>query len=71
MFVSMAWVLQNERSGGWWHPQSPQGTTFNHIEFAYRFDDRDEAERTAERLNGLVVHGGEVRRNDGWRVVED
>jgi hypothetical protein len=31
----------------------------------------DEAELTAKRLNGMVVHGGEVRRNDGWRVVED
>jgi hypothetical protein len=43
----------------------------NHIELAHRFEDRGEAEQTAERLNGIVIHGGEVVRNDGWIVVED
>jgi hypothetical protein len=66
----MAWVLQNERFGGWWHPQSPQGTTLNHIDLAYRFDDQDEAEQKAAELNAMVIHGGEVVRNDGWVVVE-
>jgi hypothetical protein len=61
----------DDRSGGWWHPQSPLGTTLNHIELAHRFEDRDEAEQTAERLNGIVIHGGQVVRNDGWIVVED
>jgi hypothetical protein len=28
--------------------------TLNHIELAYRFDDQDEAEQTAERLNVMV-----------------
>jgi uncharacterized membrane protein len=67
----MAWLLQNEHSGGWWHPQSPQGTTLNDLDLAYRFDDQVEAEQTAERLNAMTIHGGEVVRNDGWYVVED
>jgi hypothetical protein len=68
----MARVLQNERSGGWWHPQSPQGTTLNHIELAYRFDDRDQAERLAAELNerDRRPEYGELGRDD-WIVVED
>jgi hypothetical protein len=56
----MAWVLRNERSGGYWHPDSLQGVTLNRAERAYRFEDRGEAERTADRLNGTLIHGGEA-----------
>jgi hypothetical protein len=64
-------VLQNERGGGYWHPDALQGVTLNRAERAYRFEDLDEAERTATRLNGTLIHGGEAVFNDGWFVVED
>jgi hypothetical protein len=66
----MAWVLRNERNGGYWHPDSLQGVTLNRAERAYRFSNRDEAEQVATRLNGTVIHGGEAVFNDGWTVVE-
>jgi hypothetical protein len=66
----MAWVLRNERSGGYWHPSLRQGATLNCLEHAYRFESRDEAEHTAARLNGTVIHGGAAVYNDGWTVVE-
>jgi hypothetical protein len=68
----MAWVLRNERSGGWWHPRAPQGTTLNHIELAYRFDYRDEAEQAAAGLNDRDRRPeyGELGHDD-WIVVEN
>jgi hypothetical protein len=66
----MAWVLQNERGGGYWHPDSPQGVTLNRAERAYRFEERDEAEQVADRLNGTMIRGGEAVFNDGWVVIE-
>jgi hypothetical protein len=66
----MAWVLQNERGGGYWHPDSPQGVALNRAERAYRFEDRDEAEQVADRLNGTMIRGGEAVFNDGWVVIE-
>lgn len=66
----MAWVLQNERSGGYWHPDALRGVTLNRPERAYRFEDRDEAEQVVDRLNGTLIHGGEAVFNDGWIVVE-
>jgi len=65
----MSWVLQNERSGGYWHPDSPQGVSLNRAELAYRFSDRSEAERMAAHLNGTVIHGGAAVFDDGWTVV--
>jgi hypothetical protein len=62
--------VQNERSGGYWHPDSLQGVTINRAERAYRFSDRDEAEQTAARLNGTVIRGGAAVYDDGWTVVE-
>jgi hypothetical protein len=66
----MAWVLRNERSGGYWHPDTLQGVSLNRPEGAYWFEDRHEAEQVAARLNGTVIHGGEAVYNDGWTVVE-
>jgi hypothetical protein len=66
----MAWVLRNERNGGYWHPDTPQGVTLNRSERAYRFSSRDEAAQEAARLNGTVIHGGAAVFNDGWTVVE-
>jgi hypothetical protein len=66
----MVWVLRNERSGGYWHPDSLQGVTLNRPERAHRFSSRDEAEQTRDRLNGTVIHGGAAVFNDGWTVVE-
>jgi hypothetical protein len=34
------------------------------------FENRDEAEQVAARLNGTVIHGGAGVYNDGWTVVE-
>jgi hypothetical protein len=67
----MVWVLQNERSGGYWHPDSLQGVTLRRSERAFRFSSRDEAEQVAVRLNGTLIHGGEAVFNDGWTVIED
>jgi hypothetical protein len=66
----MVWVMRNERSGGYWHPDSRQGVILNRAERAYRFSSRDEAEQTAARLNGTLIHRGEALDNDGWVVVE-
>jgi hypothetical protein len=66
----MAWILRNERSGGYWHPDALQGVTLNRAERAYRFPSRDEAEQVAARLNGTLIHGGEAVYDDGWTVVE-
>jgi hypothetical protein len=66
----MAWVLRNERSGGYWHPDSRQGVTLIRSERAYRFSDRNEAELVAARLNATVIHGGAAVYDDGWTVVE-
>jgi hypothetical protein len=51
-------------------PDSLQGVTLSRPERAYTFEDRDEAEQTAARLNGTLIHGGEAVFNDGWAVVE-
>jgi hypothetical protein len=66
----MAWVLRNERSGGYWHPDALQGVTLNQPERAYRFSSRDEAERVAAERNGTTIHGGEAVFDNGWTVVE-
>jgi hypothetical protein len=66
----MAWVLRNERSGGYWHPDSLQGVTLNRAERAYSFSTRDEAEQARNQLNGTLIHGGEAVLNDGWTAVE-
>jgi hypothetical protein len=66
----MAWVLQNERSGGYWHPDALQGVTLNRPELAHTFQDRDEAEQVAARLNETMIHGAAAVFNDGWSVVE-
>jgi hypothetical protein len=66
----MAWVLQNERTGGYWHPDSLQGVTLRRSERAHNFSSRDEAEQARDRLNGTVIHGGEAVFNNGWTVVE-
>jgi hypothetical protein len=66
----MAWVLPNERSGGYWHPSLRQGVSINRPDGAHRFENRDDAEQTAARLNGTLIHGGEAVFNDGWTVVE-
>jgi hypothetical protein len=42
----------------------------NRPERAYRFDDQDEGEREAARLNGTLIHGGEAVFNDGWVVIK-
>jgi hypothetical protein len=44
--------------------------TLNGAERAYRFEDRDEAEQVADRLNGTMIRGGEAVFNDGWVVIE-
>jgi hypothetical protein len=64
------WVLQNERSGGDWHPDGLQGVSINRPQGAHRFEDRDEAEQVAAWLNGTVIHCGAAVFNDGWSVVE-
>ena len=66
----VAWVLQNERGGGYWHPDSPQGVTLNRAERAYEFEERDEAEQVADRLNGTMIRGSEAVFNDEWVVIE-
>ena len=66
----MAWVLQNERSGGYWHPDNLQGVTLNQAERAYSFSAREEAEQMVARLNRTLIHGREAVYNDGWTVVE-
>jgi hypothetical protein len=66
----MAWILRNELRDRYWSPAVPQGVTLIHPERAYRFSSRDDAEETAARLNGTVIHGGEAVRNDGWVVIE-
>jgi hypothetical protein len=68
----MAWVLRNQRNGGYWHPDTLQGTTLNRPERAYRFEDRAEAARAAAGLNERDRHPeyGELGRDD-WIVVED
>jgi hypothetical protein len=65
-----SWVLRNECSGGYWHPEALQGTTLNHPELAYRFPSRDEAERVAAERNGTLIHGGEAVFDNGWIAVE-
>jgi hypothetical protein len=66
----MAWVLQNERNGGYWHPDSLQGATLRRPGRAHRFSSREEAEQVRDRLNGTLIHGGEAVFNDGWTLVE-
>jgi hypothetical protein len=68
----MAWVLQNERSGGYWHPDALQGVTLNRAERAYRFSDRTEAEAVAADLNerDRQPEYGQLGHDD-WIVVDD
>jgi hypothetical protein len=57
--------LRDEHNGGYGHPDALHGTTLNRAERAHRFDDWGEAEQTAARLNGTLIHGGEAVFNDG------
>jgi hypothetical protein len=66
------WVLQNERSGGYWHPDTLQGATLNRSERAHRFEDQVEVEAVAAELNERDRHPeyGELGHDD-WIVVAD